>query len=282
MVLAPLEALDLGELRIDVLDGGSLAFSIERPGKRIALELAVRPLLVRTSEWSCLIDPGFGPADPRRRERFQLRDPVPLEEQLDRLGVAQPDHVLLTHLHFDHAAGVLAGSAHGMRDDGDVEEARFPGAEHHVHPLEWDAAMREQRGGDLAARIERALSRLPKSLPSDGTVLGTPGHAPRIDVELASGHTEGLVAVWMHGTEGTAMFAADLVPTRKFLGARLDRMADQAPELARDSRIALLRRCEREHAFVLFYHDRDVAFARIEADATLRDTWHVQRDADFR
>ena len=78
------------------------------------------------------------------------------------------------------------------------------------------------------------------------------------------------------------MFAADLVPTRKFLGARLDRMADQAPELARDSRIALLRRCEREHAFVLFYHDRDVAFARIEADATLRDTWHVQRDADFR
>ncbi len=252
--------LDLGGLRVDFLDGGSLAFTYERPGKRLALELAVRPVLVRSATWSCLIDPGFGPADPRRRERFALRDPEPLEDQCRRLGLVDgPDHVLLTHLHFDHAAGVLAGS---VCDPSRSAELRFARAQHHVHSVEWEAALREGRGGDLALRMERALAGLPTFLPDRGVVFGEAA-GPRVEVELAPGHTEGLVAVWLRGARATALYAADLVPTARFLEPRVDRMADQDPELALATRTDLLRRSAVEGAYVLFYHDTDRTFARL-------------------
>lgn len=261
MIASPTSlALD-GDFRVDALDGGSLSFFFERPGRRVKLELAVRPLLVRCPAWSCLIDPGFGPADPRRRERFALRDPIPLEEQCAQLGLAGgPEHVLLTHLHFDHAAGALA--------DQDGTRLRFPRARHYVHALEWRAAVADERGGKLAARIERASGGAPEdvqNLELDG-----------LETELAPGHTEGLVAVWIGRPGGRAMFAADLLPTTRFLEARLDRMADQDPELALRTRSALLERCYRENAYVCFYHDTAKPWTRLapreaeEASASMR------------
>ena len=247
--------LELGELRIDALDGGSMAFSVERPGRRIELELAVRPLLVRAASWSCIIDPGFGPADPERRQRFALRDPVPLEQQCRALGLEHgPDHVLLTHLHFDHAAAALRN--HGTAQAPD-ERLRFPSAQHHLHPREWEAALKDGRGGQLAARLGKALtqqgtasgSARPQALPDQGEFL------PGLHVELAPGHTEGLLAIWMRGSMGTALYAADLVPTQRFLEERLDRLADQDPQLALQTRMSLLGRCAREGAWLCFYHD---------------------------
>lgn len=262
--------LELGAMRVDALDGGSLAFSFERPARsgaaraKLKLELAVRPLLVRTRDWSCLIDPGFGPADPTRRERFRLRDPVPLERQCDALGLRDgPDHVLLTHLHFDHAAGALA-------DDVESKEPRFPRASHHVHPTEWRAAVADRRGGDLAARLEAVLGRTPEALPDRGEVW------PGLSVELAPGHTDGLVAVWLVGRDARALFAADLLPTTRFLTPRLDRMADQDPELALTTRTGLLDRCAASDAYVCFYHDVLHPWGRLAA-AEGTDGW-VLRD----
>ena len=246
--------LELGEVRVDALDGGSLSFAFERPGRKLKLELAVRPLLVRAPSWSCLVDPGFGPADPDRRERFSLRDPVPLEEQCARLGLgAGPDCVVLTHLHFDHAAGALADLAEAS--EAAAPRLRFPRARHYVHEIEWEAALSDGRGGKLATRLERALGGAPE--PISALELDA------IEAELAPGHTEGLVALWIGYAAKRALFAADLIPTQRFLTPRLDRMADQEPETALRTRTGLLERCFAEDAHVCFYHDVAMPWTRV-------------------
>jgi glyoxylase-like metal-dependent hydrolase (beta-lactamase superfamily II) len=94
-------------------------------------------LLVETNDGLVLVDTGFGVQDytnPTKLMRlftFMLRCPCDLEEtavkQVERLGFTREDvkHIVLTHLHLDHAGGL----------------PDFPEAEVHVHEPEYQAAM---------------------------------------------------------------------------------------------------------------------------------------------
>ena len=255
-------AVDLGGLELFVLDGGSMTFEVARPGRRLELTLALRPILLRAEGFSCLVDPGFGPADPERRVKFRLRDPEALEHQCARLGLLQgPDHVYLTHLHFDHAGGVLAGASSSATQEQThepKESLRFERTRIWTHSAEWREAIREERGGRLAQRIAEAAGIDAAAPERAGRHDGSGAASAAIDAsdaqegelwqgdgvslryERTRGHTGGLCVLWCEGRHSTALFAADLLPSRRFLEPRLDRVADQDPELARDERAALL------------------------------------------
>src|SRR5690606_38577109 len=112
--------------RADLLDGGSLApaggamFRVvpralsERrmaPAERNRVRLAMRPTLARTGARALPRDTGTGP----QRRHPPSAPPVgpaparPLEEQRADLGLSpgDVDLVVLTHLHFDRAGGLL-------------------------------------------------------------------------------------------------------------------------------------------------------------------------------
>ena len=254
MALPPF--LELGGVTIHPLDGGRMCFDVEVLGRRRVIELAVRPLLVRAGGTSVLVDPGFGPADPERRKRFELLDGPPLEEQCRELGLPQgPDIVVLTHLHFDHAAGALVL-------DGGEERGRFPGARHLCHEVEWEAALASGRGGELARRLEEALG-----LGAFTWIRGEGGallpELPQLRFEKTEGHTEGLMVLEFVGTEGRCFYPADLVPHRGFLRPKKDALADQDPELALEERRFVLEEVARRGAFVWFYHDLEVVFGKL-------------------
>lgn len=253
--------LDLGDLRVRSLDGGVLGFSAQVADREIVIWLAVRPALVEGPGFSVLIDAGFGPADPMRRRRFRLQDPPPLEEQLAAMGLPEgPDMLLLTHLHFDHAGGALA-------TDGTDEVLRFPKAELALHRAEWDAALVDGRGSNLAARIAGALEgREPRFLDVGKGHAGQP--FPGIHLEQVQGHTEGLLLVRAEGTLSACLIPTDLVPTRRFLVPRLDKIADQDPALALESRQRVLDAAATRRDHILFYHDPAVPSARLESTPT--------------
>lgn len=251
--------LDLGGLRVRSLDGGVLGFTAKVADREIVIWLAARPALIQGSGFSVLVDAGFGPADPMRREKFRLQDPQPIDEQLADLGLpAGPDLLLLTHLHFDHAGGALRTTERGE------ETLRFPKAEIALHRAEWDAALADGRGSHQAARIAKALGgQVPRFLD-----LSQPsGQAPfpGVQVELVEGHTEGLLMIRAEGTRAACLIPTDLVPTRRFLAPRLDKIADQDPELALQSRQRVLDAAAARGDHILFYHDPAVPSARLQS-----------------
>lgn len=218
-------ALHLGETtRVDLLDGGSLALDggamfrvvpralwerLMAPDERNRVRLAMRPMLVRTGGRALLVDTGIGPErrDAAFADRVGLAPARPLEEQLADLGLSpgDVDLVVLTHLHFDHAGGLL-------RADG---APRFPRARVVVQRQELEDAGAECplcKASYVQDDWRPLLDRI-DLLDGDAEV------APGVRVERTGGHTRGHQVVRVQGAPGApgVVFWGDLVPTAAHL-----------------------------------------------------------------
>ena len=83
----------------------------------------VHAFLLRTPSGDVLVDTGvgdFGPYAPWAEEAGPAA--------WAQIDVAAVRHVVLTHLHADHAGGTISG-------DG---SPRFPNARYHAHPADWE------------------------------------------------------------------------------------------------------------------------------------------------
>ena len=130
------------------LDGGSMFGNAPRamwqrwaqPDEHNRIDLACRCLLVRDGERTILLEAGIGAFFPRPlRERFGVQEAEHvLLDNLAALGVApgDVDVVVLSHLHFDHAGGVLA--AHR---DGEQPALVFENASYVVGEEAWQRAV---------------------------------------------------------------------------------------------------------------------------------------------
>jgi glyoxylase-like metal-dependent hydrolase (beta-lactamase superfamily II) len=171
--------LDFGRLRIERRGGGRLL-------------LPVAPCLLRQSERVVLVDAGFDAGLAERVPGVEwLRPPRDLAAQLEALGLRPDDvsDVVLTHLHDDHASGVLDHAGGG---------AAYPNARLHVQELAlWRGFERVARGGERFVSFELLewLDEWPLTVRHHGdwrlcegiAVYHTGGHTPGHQAVLAGG-----------------------------------------------------------------------------------------------
>jgi glyoxylase-like metal-dependent hydrolase (beta-lactamase superfamily II) len=142
---------------------------------------------------------------------------------------------------------------------------RFPDAELALHRAEWDAALADGRGSHLASRIQAALGDRPPLFLDPSLLDPSQEPFPGIQLELTEGHTEGLLVVRARGRHAACLIPTDLIPTRRFLVRRLDKVADQDPALALESRQRILQTSASRGDHILFYHDPVVSTARLQS-----------------
>ncbi len=256
------------------LDGGAMFGNAPRalwsqwiePDDHGLIPLATRCLVVsEESGRVILLETGVGAFfAPELRSRFGVTESRHV--LIDNLAVAgiEPDDVdvvVLSHLHFDHAGGLLQ-----QWSDGAELSLAFPRAQVVVSAGAWERA-RQPHPRDRASFIpglpELLLEhqRLEIVDSDTSTTLG-----PNYRFHFSQGHTPGLMLTEVSSQHGPLLFAGDLVPGRPWVHLPITMGYDRFPELLIDEKAQLLDDLERRAGRLFFTHDTEVAVARVLRD----------------
>jgi glyoxylase-like metal-dependent hydrolase (beta-lactamase superfamily II) len=237
------------------------------PDEKNRITLACRALLVREEHRNVLCEAGIGAFfEPRLRERFGVQeDSHVLVESLAKLGVAPEDvHVVvLSHLHFDHAGGLLEAWREGA-----APRLVFPNASYVVSERAWSRAQ-NPHPRDRASFIPELLGLLEATgrleiVHGDRSALLGDAYS----FTYSEGHTPGLMLTRVEGaSEGPVTFLGDLVPGAAWVHLPITMGYDRYPELLIDEKKALLERIVAENGWAFFTHDPEIAAARIACGA---------------
>jgi glyoxylase-like metal-dependent hydrolase (beta-lactamase superfamily II) len=255
------------------LDGGAMFGNAPKamwqrwapPDEQNRIDLACRCLVVRDGSRTILCEAGIGAFfAPELRRRFGVQeDRHVLLEQLAAIGIAPADVdvVVLSHLHFDHAGGVMA--AHR---DGAAPALVFPNAHYVVGEQAWQRAIKPHARDrasfvpELPGLLERT-GRVERIAGDRSTVLGD-GYR----FHHSHGHTPGMVLCEVAGEHGPLLFCADLIPGLPWVRRAITMGYDRYPELLIDEKTALLADLQRRGGRLFFTHDPQVASCRLAVD----------------
>jgi len=230
------------------------------------IQLATRPLLVITQNERILIEAGTGAyMEPKYRERFGVDEPEHrLLKSLAERGLAPQDitQIFLTHLHFDHAGGLLSEWQEGREP-----ELLFPNAKYHVSEPAWERATHPHLR-DKASFIPL----LNQKLEASGRLVKLPETAVltyddlQIQLLRSDGHTPGMICFDLRYGKNRLVYVSDLVPGRFWLHPPISMGYDRNPELLVDEKNRLLPSLAADGAWIFYVHDPDFAVSKVRFD----------------
>jgi glyoxylase-like metal-dependent hydrolase (beta-lactamase superfamily II) len=263
------------------LDGGAMFGNAPRamwekwapPDAQNRIDLACRALLATPlAGKTVLFESGIGAFfEPKLRERYGVNEDRHV--LLDSLAAAgfKPediDVVVLSHLHFDHAGGVLA-----TWQEGAAPSLVFPNASYIVGREHWERAL-HPHPRDRASFIPE----LPGLLEATGRLeLVDGGHSKTLGnavrFHYSDGHTPGLMLAEIVGPEvvegephGGVVFCADLIPGRPWVHVPITMGYDRNAELLIDEKKQFLEDKLARNVHLFFTHDPGCALAQVVRD----------------
>ncbi|MBB3225624.1 glyoxylase-like metal-dependent hydrolase (beta-lactamase superfamily II) [Luteibacter sp. Sphag1AF] len=258
------------------LDGGAMFGNAPRalwsrwiaPDEQNRIPLACRCLLVTGLDGrNVLFETGIGAFfEPAMRERYGVVESRHvLLDSLAEAGLTHEDvdAVVLSHLHFDHAGGLLA-----PWQEGSPARLLFPNARYLVGADHWQRAL-APHPRDRASFIPELHTLLEASGRLE--LIGEDGHSslgPAVRFSFSEGHTPGL----MLAEVGGVAFCADLIPGAAWVHLPVTMGYDRWPEKLIDEKKQFLDDKMARGVRLFFTHDHACALASVTRDPKGRYT----------
>jgi glyoxylase-like metal-dependent hydrolase (beta-lactamase superfamily II) len=263
------------------LDGGAMFGNAPRamwskwlaPDEQNRVPLACRALLASPLNGkTVLFETGIGAFfEPKLRERYGVQESEHvLLASLKKAGFDHQDIdvVVLSHLHFDHAGGLLAAWSEGR-----APELLFPNATYVVGAEHWRRALRPhpRDRASFIPELQELLQASGRLELVEGEYAEALGETVRF--RISDGHTPGLMLAEIVGPErvngeahGGVVFCADLIPGRPWVHVPITMGYDRNAELLIDEKRAFLEDKLARNVHLFFTHDPECALAQVVRD----------------
>lgn len=255
------------------LDGGAMFGNAPRalwqkwlpPDDQGRVPLVCRALLVEDGSQKVLLETGIGSFfEPKYKERFGvIESGHVLLDSLADVGLSDEDIdvVVLSHLHFDHAGGLLAAHVEGK-----PARLLFPRATFVVGKTAWSRAQNPHPRDRASFIVE-----LPQLLDASGRLCIMDDESDRLDLlgdrfrfRTSYGHTPGMLHTELLGDEARLFFCADLIPGVPWLHVPTTMGYDRYPEQLIDEKLSLYEDVLSHDVGLFFTHDPATALAFVQ------------------
>lgn len=218
------------------------------------VKLCCRSLLIDNK---ILFEAGIGAFfSPKLRERYGLVEKEHL--LLHEIDPEKIEHIICSHLHFDHAGGLLSAY-----EPDQAPHLVFPKAQFWVSKKAFERA-KSPHPRDKASFIPE----LPALLEKSGRLHFVEGRGvfpfnAALSYRESEGHTPGLLVVRVDTGKGIYYLPSDLIPGVAWVNLPITTSFDRYPELAIDEKQALLEEVVSCDGTLFLTHDPKVPFCKV-------------------
>ncbi len=237
------------------LDGGGMFgvvprtiwSGLVRPDEHNRIPLQTNCLLLEDGSHRVLVETGFGDKWTDKERGFYDLEHRSVVDALAEAGCApgELDLVIVTHLHFDHAAALT------RLDEAGEPVPTFPDAPVVVQRIEWEDALANKTTMTrtyLRSHLDPSADRV-RLIEGDVKLL------PGLLVRPMPGHTWGQQAVLFDDGDGWVCFPADVMPTVNHAAPAFNMAYDMLPVENMRSKAALLERAAKERWRLVLDHE---------------------------